>query len=114
MVDAYLLMVEEETKKVSGQIFNVGYENQSVSDLALTVKEVIGQNVEILTEPTDDNRSYHISSEKIYKELGFKPKKTVKNAIEDLFNAFKSNKFKDPLTNEYYFNIKRMQNIKLK
>lgn len=114
MVDAYLLVLRAEKKKVSGEIYNVGYENQSVSDLALAVKEVVGDDVEIIKQTTNDNRSYHISSEKILNDLGFKAKKTVKNAVEDLISAFKKNKFKDPLTNDNYFNIKKMQNIKLK
>ena len=54
------------------------------------------------------------SSEKIFNDLGFKAKKTVKNAVEDLIDAFKKNKFQDPLSNDNYFNIKKMQKIKLK
>ena len=114
MVDAYLLVLRAEKEKVSGEIYNVGYENQSVGDLALAVKEVVGDDVEIIKQTTNDNRSYHISSEKILNDLGFKAKKTVKNAVEDLISAFKKNKFKEPLTNDNYFNIKKMQNIKLK
>jgi len=114
MVDAYLLVLNSEKEKISGKIYNVGYENQSVSDLALVVKDVVGDDVEIITQTSDDNRSYHISSKKIFNDLGFKAKKTVKNAVEDLVSAFKKNKFKDPLTNDNYFNIKKMQNIKLK
>ena len=99
---------------MSGQIYNVGYENQPVSELALAVKSVVGEDVKIITQKTNDNRSYHISSEKIFNDLGFKAKKTVKNAVEDLIAAFKENKFKNPLSNEDYFNIKKMQKIKLK
>jgi nucleoside-diphosphate-sugar epimerase len=114
MVDAYLLVLESPKEKVSGEIYNVGYENQPVSELALAVKSVVGKDVEIITQTTNDNRSYHISSEKIFNDLGFKAKKTVKNAVEDLIDAFKKNKFQDPLSNDNYFNIKKMQKIKLK
>ena len=114
MVDAYLLVLEAAKEKVSGEIYNVGYENQPVSELALAVKSVVGEDVEIITQTTNDNRSYHISSEKIFKDLGFKAKKTVKDAVEDLVLAFKNNKFKEPLSNDNYFNIKKMQKIKLK
>jgi nucleoside-diphosphate-sugar epimerase len=114
MVDSYVLVLEAEKEKVSGQIYNVGYENQPVSELALAVKSVVGEDVKIITQKTNDNRSYHISSEKIFNDLGFKAKKTVKNAVEDLIAAFKENKFKNPLSNEDYFNIKKMQKIKLK
>ena len=114
MVEAYLLLLETEKQKVSGKIYNVGYENQSVKDLADQVKKIIGDDVTIETRTTDDNRSYHISSEKIFKELGFKAKKTIKDAVNDLKKAFDQDKFKDPLNNENYFNIKKMQKIKLK
>ena len=65
MCNAYLDLLEQDSKKISGQIFNVGYENLPVKEIALKVKKVIGKNTEIITEKTDDNRSYHISSKKI-------------------------------------------------
>ena len=55
---------------------------------------------------TNDKRSYHISSEKIFKVLGFKTKYTVKNAAQDLKKAFKKKIFVKPLLNKKYFNIK--------
>ena len=86
----------------------------TVSDIALTVKEVIGSDIEIETLPTDDNRSYHVSSEKIKKTLNFTPKYTIKDAIRDLKKAFDEKKLPDSLENSKYFNIKKMQEIKLK
>ena len=75
-------------------------------------KEVI-KHVEVETQSSNDNRSYHITSEKI-KVLNFKTNKTIKNAVEDLHAAFNKNLFNDPLNNEMYFNIKRMKSINLK
>ena len=89
-------------------------ENQSVSDLGESVKEIVGEDVILEKQKTDDNRSYHISSEKIKKVLNFSPKFTIRNAIEDLKKAFEDNKLPNSLTDEKYFNIKRMNNIKLK
>ena len=114
MVDSYLLMLKSKDQLISGKIFNVGYENHTVKSLAETVKETVGKNVNIIYSPTDDNRSYHISSKKIENELNFKPKKKVKDAVNDLVSAFQKKIFSDPLKNEIYFNIKRMQNINLK
>ena len=48
-------------------IFNVGYNNFKVIDIAEKVKNVIGDDVTIERVPTNDNRSYHVSSEKIKK-----------------------------------------------
>ena len=114
MINAYLKVIEADKKIVSGQIFNAGFENKTVSELAEKVKNIIGKNIEIVYRKTDDNRSYHVSSDKIYKVLSYKPNFTIDDAIKDLFEAFKNNVFTDPLNNENYFNIKKMQNIKLK
>ena len=43
MVDSYLAVLKAEPKKINGQIFNVGFKNQSVNELANDVKEVIGE-----------------------------------------------------------------------
>ena len=56
-------------EKIAGEIFNAGYENQPVKELAEIVKSVVGEDVKLITTPTDDNRSYHISSQKIKDEL---------------------------------------------
>lgn len=114
MVQAYELLIEANKNLVSHQIFNAGYENQTVSDLGASVKEIIGDDVILEKVKTDDNRSYHISSDKIQKILNFSPKFTIKDAIEELKLALDQNKLPNSLTDEKYFNIKRMNNIKLK
>ena len=70
---------------------------------------------EVLLEKvsSDDIRSYHVSSEKIKSTINFKTKYDIDSAVRDLKNAFKNNFFKNPLTNEEYFNIKKMQKINL-
>jgi nucleoside-diphosphate-sugar epimerase len=113
MVDSYLLLLESDDLKVAGQIFNAGFENQKVKDLAEIVKEVIGQDVRMVTLPTEDNRSYHISSKKIYDELGFKATRTIRDAVIDIKNAFDQGKLPNSLNDERYFNIKRMQSLNL-
>ena len=77
------------------------------------VKNVIGDDVNIVKKESNDNRSYHISSKKIYNELGFYPKFTIEDAIKDLKIVLKKKSSSDPLNNEFYFNIKRMNSIKL-
>ena len=113
MVESYITVLRAEDKQVSGQIFNAGYENQPVRELAETVRAVVGEHVELCTTPTDDNRSYHISSEKIKKHLGFTARYTIRQAVEDLVQAFKAGDLPDSLENELYFNIRRMQSLKL-
>ena len=113
MVRAYELFIETNDENINGKIFNVGFENSTVNELALNVKKIIGSDVIIKNLPTNDDRSYHISSKKIENELGFKTKYNIFNAIEDLKNAFDNKLLSNCLKNENYFNIKKMQSTKL-
>ena len=114
MINAYIHMIEAPKKIISGQKFNVGYYNQSVNSLALLVKKNVGSDVKIINVQSNDDRSYHISSKKIEKILGFKSKFTVEDAINDLKKAFQKNLLPNSFNDEKYFNIKRMQSIQLK
>ena len=113
MVEAYLLLLKTPKEKVQGKVFNAGYENQTVIELAQTVKEVIGEDVNLVLSETDDNRSYHISSVKFRDELGFSANHSIREAIEELKNAFEKGLLKNSFQDEKYFNIKRMQSINL-
>ena len=113
MVSSYILLLKSPINKVSGEVFNVGFENLKVIDIALKVKKIVGEDVVLKKEISNDNRSYHISAKKIMNQLGFKPEHTIEDAIIELVEKFKKEEFKDTLNNEFYFNIKRMQNIKL-
>ncbi|SVC57345.1 uncharacterized protein METZ01_LOCUS310199 [marine metagenome] len=113
MVEAYMVIIKAPKDKVAGKIFNAGYENQSVSKIAETVKNVVGEDVKLITTPSDDNRSYHISSQKIKDEIGFETTHTIQDAVEDLCAAFEKGLLPNSLEDELYFNIKRMQNVEL-
>ncbi len=108
-----MVLLNAPKEKIAGEIFNVGCDNHSVLRLAETVREVVGQDVVLKTTPTDDNRSYHISSKKIHKELGFRATHTIREAVADLVNAFEQKLLQNSLENECYFNIKRMQALNL-
>lgn len=110
----YIKTLESEKQIVNGQIFNAGYDNMSVNQIGNAVKNIIGNDVEIERQETNDNRSYHISSEKIKKILNFEPKYSVEDAIVDLKKAFEENKLPNSLNDSIYFNIKKMQEIDLK
>ena len=114
MVDSYLAILVADSKKINGEIFNVGFKNQTVNELANDVKEVIGSNVKIIHTESDDNRSYHVSSEKIKDVLKFTTKFTIRDAVADLKNAFEKKYLLNTFNDEFFFNIKRMQSINLK
>ena len=113
MVEAYMVLLRAPKEKIAGQIYNAGYENQSVKDIAETVKNTVGDDVKLVTSHSDDNRSYHISSKKIQTELGFQAAYTIRDAVEDLCKAFDKNLLPNSLDDEMYFNIKRMNNLEL-
>jgi nucleoside-diphosphate-sugar epimerase len=115
ITDLYVRLLEVPDEKVAGKIFNVGYENYRIIDLANMVRRIVGnKRISIEVSPTDDHRSYHISSEKIRRELGFKAKHSVENAISDMVEAHRSGKIPNPLSDIRYYNIRTMQANKLK
>ena len=114
MVKAYSVILKMKSKLVAGETFNVGFKNDTVLSLAKKVKKIIGQDVKLVKVPSNDNRSYHISSGKIFKKLGFTPRYSVDDAIRELKLAFSKGKLKNSLSNQYYFNIRRMQSLNLK
>ena len=114
MVRSYIHILESNYDFSENKVFNVGYHNLPVYEIALKVKNVFGEKIKIDVEETNDNRSYHVSSEKIKKILNFENKFSIDDAIIDLKDAFNKKLFADPLNNKLYFNIKMMQSINLK
>jgi len=113
--DLYVQLLAMPAARIDGGIWNAGYQNHTVADLAIMVKAIVESEfpgrapVEIVTSPTDDLRSYHVSSGKINRDLGFAPKRTVEDAIRDLCRAFKAGKLPGSLTDQRYFNVKVMK-----
>ena len=113
MAISYLRLITAPKEKIMGQIFNAGDENYTVNELSQIVKNVIGKDVKVVFSESDDNRSYHISSQKILDVLGFKPTYSIEEAVIDLKEAFEKELLINPLENKKYFNIKIMQSINL-
>ncbi|MCM2303726.1 MAG: SDR family oxidoreductase [Elusimicrobia bacterium] len=115
IANLYVELLALPAEKIDGGIWNAGYENHTVADLAVMVKAIVEKEfpgkppIEIVTSPTDDLRSYHVSSGKITRDLGFRPKRTVEDAIRDLCRAFKTGKLPGSLTDPRYFNVKVMK-----
>ena len=120
MCDLYQLLLELPAEKISGQTFNAGYQNQSIMDIAKAVRKVVKEEfpekgeIDIVTTPSDDLRSYHINSDKIARVIGFKPKYSIEDAARDLCKAFKANKLPNSFDDDIYFNVKRMKRLGIK
>ena len=114
MVRAYELFLEAPAKKINNEIFNVGYQNKTVEEIAKIVKKVIGDDsIALEYVPTDDIRSYHVNSRKAKKVLGFEAKYTIEDAVQSLVDAYNAGRIVDGLNNPLYYNIKLMQKANL-
>jgi len=115
MVEGYRVLLEAPREKIHRQTFNIGYENYSVSKLAEIIKQAVGDpKVTITASPSNDLRSYHVNSDRILNVLGYAPKHTIEEAVQSIVQAYREGRFKDPLTNPLYHNIKLMQQAKLR
>ncbi len=108
MTDLYVETLRWPAEKIDGKIYNAGWQNLSIRQIADLVKAEVGEDVRIVTSPTDDLRSYRVSSEKIRCELGWEPRHTVSDAIRELVVAFRAGSVPDALSDPRYFNIKTM------
>ena len=115
--DLCKVLLEADEEMIADEIFNCGYENMSIMDIARLVKKVVEEEfpnlgpIDIETTPSDDNRSYHINSDKITRVTGFKPKHSIEDAVRDLCVAFRENKLPDSFDNDWYYNVRTMQKI---
>jgi len=116
--DAVLKLIKSPTKKIQNQIFNIGHQNMSINKIASLVKKTVekkmGQKIRIIRTKSNDLRSYHINSDKIFKLLGFKPKRNIEQAVVEVYNALKSKKIINSFSNLNYFNVEKLKKLKIK
>ena len=108
MTDLYVQCLRRPAEMIDGKTYNAGWQNLSIAEIAELVKSTVGKDVQIVTSHSDDLRSYHVSSEKIRRELEWEPKYTVPDAVRELLAAFKAGRVPNSLTEPRYFNIKTM------
>jgi nucleoside-diphosphate-sugar epimerase len=115
--DAVQLFLTAPGEKIQNEIFNVGYQNLSLMEIANLVQKVVSQEfpekgeVSIVTTPSDDLRSYHINSDKIKRVLGYAPKHTIEDAIKELCDAFRAKQLPDSMNDDQYFNVRRLKRL---
>ena len=113
ITDYYADLLKVSKEKITGKSFNAGYENHTIMQIAEMVREIIGEHIQIEKIETKDIRSYHISSEKIKRVLGFEPRSTIRDSISDLKKAFETGLIPNP-SNSVYRNIERMKEIEIR
>jgi nucleoside-diphosphate-sugar epimerase len=115
--DAVELLLNAPTEKVQKETFNIGYQNMSITDIAHLVKRVVQEEfpdkpeIDIVTTSSDDNRSYHINSDKVARVLGFRPKYSIEDAVRGLCKAFREGKIPNSFGDERYYNIRTMKKL---
>ena len=115
ITNLYVDLLEMKDPLIAGKTFNAGYQNHTVAEIGEIVRGVAVREIpeldpiEVETVPTDDLRSYHISSEKIRRELGFQPKRAVEDAVADLCRAFRDGKIPNSLADTSYYNVKTVK-----
>ena len=113
--DLCKLLLTAPHEKVANETFNCGFQNMSIMDIAKIVKQVVEEvfpekgDIPIRVTTSDDLRSYHINSEKIYKALGFKPKYSIEDAVRGLCTAFREGKLPNSFDDNKYFNVRTMK-----
>jgi nucleoside-diphosphate-sugar epimerase len=118
MCDLYQLLLTVPDEQIAGETFNAGYQNHSIIEIARIVRRVVQEEfperteIEIVTTPTNDPRSYHINSDKIVRKLGFRPKRGIEDAVRDLCRAFRGGRLPNSMTDERYFNVRALKSRK--
>lgn len=110
ITNLYLELIEADRSLIAGEVFNVGFENMKIIEIAELVQDTLSskRDVQIRIEDTLDRRDYHISSEKIKRQLGFYPEFTVRDMTLRLANALEGGLIPDPEDDRYY-NIRKMK-----
>ncbi|MDP3723036.1 MAG: SDR family NAD-dependent epimerase/dehydratase, partial [Candidatus Omnitrophota bacterium] len=115
--ELYVQLLEFPDRMIAGEMFNAASQNHTVSELAEMVRVVVerempdGGPIRIETRPTNDLRSYHVSSKKIAQRLGFVPRRSIEDAIRDLCRAFQAGKLPNSLTDDRYVNVRMVKKI---
>jgi len=110
MVDVYKFFLKkkiEKDKHINDTIFNVGFENLSILNIAKRINKSLKLKSKIFVEPSNDPRSYRQNSDKIISK-GFKPKKKIDHAIKEIEENFIKNKIK---FNKKFFRINTLKII---
>lgn len=115
--DLCKLLLTAPDEKIANETFNCGFQNMSILEIARTVKRVVEEefpektDIPLEISESNDLRSYHINSDKIFSALGFKPRHSVEEAVRDLCKAFREGKLLNSFDDDKYFNVRTMKAI---
>ena len=119
ITDLYVQLLALPANMIAGETFNAGHQNHTVADIAEIIRSVVEEEmpelapINVKTVATDDNRSYHITSKKIERILGFVPTRTVQDTARELCQLFREGKLPNSLENDRYFNVNTVKSVEL-
>ncbi len=94
---AIAMSLDAPLSKVDGQTFNVGSDaqNYTILQIAEIIRDRVLNSHLSVSENDTDNRNYRVSFGKIAKELGFQPKWTLEEGIQQVLEAIASGEVTD-------------------
>lgn len=104
ITDVYLHLIDHPDDT---GIFNAGFENMSILNIAKLVTKYLP--VEITVSKSNDPRSYRINSDRLM-ATGYRPKKTVENAIQEIIERYRSGILRDE---DRFYNLRWMESFNL-
>jgi nucleoside-diphosphate-sugar epimerase len=107
---AQAIALSLHVKNPKHRVFNVGSNEQNyrISDLAKEIKKVL-PHVEIISKKDSiDGRSYKVNFNRIKKDLGFKAKYTIQDAVKEIYKAFED-KTITSMNEDVYFRVKYLK-----
>ena len=119
ITDLYVKLLEYPKELIAGETFNAGYQNYTIAEIAEIVRKVVEvempetKPISIETTPSNDLRSYHVSSKKIAAVLGWAPTRSLEDAVRGICDAFKAGLLPNSLEDDGYINVKTVQKIGL-
>jgi nucleoside-diphosphate-sugar epimerase len=112
---AFIAVINAETKKVAGEVFNIGFDNFQIKNLAYLVREQLPMSIDIDLAPDDaDKRDYNVLFEKANKQIGFKATTNVSEGLTEIYKALKSGVVdtgQKTITVQWYRNILEAQKL---
>jgi nucleoside-diphosphate-sugar epimerase len=110
MADAFIRCIEAPIEQVTGEIFNVGSneDNVTVLDIAKKISKIIpNSKIEIASNSNKDNRSYRVNFDKINTKLKFKTKWNLDDGIKHIYNEMEKRSFsKKDFEDKKFFRLK--------
>jgi len=120
VAELYVELLRLPAEMIAGETFNAARQNHTVSELAEIVRAVVEHEmperipIHVETRPTNDKRSYHVSSRKIMAKLGYAPKRAIEDAVRDICRAIGDGRLPNSLEDDRYINVKTVKKVGLR